>query len=68
MGKSKKEKAKELGVHPSTVYRELKRNAKRTKDIVPDMPRITLSGRVYFEKRPSIVLENEDTGTGKWIL
>jgi hypothetical protein len=50
------------------VYRELKRNAKRTKDIVPDMPRITLSGRVYFEKRPSIVLENEDTGTGKWIL
>jgi len=28
MGKSKKEIAKELGVHRSTVYRELKRNAK----------------------------------------
>jgi len=29
MGKSKKEIAKELGVHRSTVYRELKRNAKK---------------------------------------
>jgi len=29
MGKSKKEIAEELGVHRSTVYRELKRNVKK---------------------------------------
>jgi transposase, IS30 family len=37
LGISKKEIAEELGVHRSTVYRELKRNAKKNVRLVPDM-------------------------------
>jgi hypothetical protein len=68
MGKSKKEKAVELGVHRSNVNWELKRNAKKGHRIWRPICRTTLSGMVFIEKRPSIILENEGTGTGKWIF
>jgi len=55
MGKSKKEIAEELGVHLSTVYRELKRNAKKDGGyIVPDMPNNSI------RKGKNVLEENDD--------
>jgi Transposase and inactivated derivatives, IS30 family len=68
MGKSKKKIAEELGVHRSTVYRELKRNAKKDGGYSARYAKQLYHEGVFIEKRPSIVLENEGTGTWKWIL
>jgi IS30 family transposase len=68
MEKSKKKIVKESEFHRSAVYRELKRNAKKDGGYSARYAKQLYHKGVFIEKRPSIVLEKENTGTGKWIF
>jgi IS30 family transposase len=68
MGKSKKEIAEELGVHQSTVYRELKRNAKKDGGYSARYAEQLYQKWSLLRSVPLLSIKKEDMGTGKWIL
>jgi IS30 family transposase len=68
MGKSKKEIAEELGVHQPTVYRELKRNAKKNGGYSARYTEELYQKWSILRSVPLSSIKKEDTGTGKWIL